>query len=139
MGRLQNFSGSERGKVIMEEREIRLGTRTWKEPLPLFSTSEAKEYPVEALPETIREAVKEVIGFVQAPIPLAASSALGALSLAAQGLIDVERAKGLSGPCSLFFLTMAESGERKSSCDGYFTKEIKGYEKKKKKRNRIYP
>lgn len=64
--------------------------------------------------------MEEVVGFVKAPVALAASSALSALSVAVQGLYDVERAPGLKGPCSLYMLSIAESGERKTTCDGFF-------------------
>ena len=64
--------------------------------------SGARAYPLDALPDTIRAAVEEVVGFVKAPIPLVASSALSALSLACQAHIDVKRAEGLQGPVGLF-------------------------------------
>jgi putative DNA primase/helicase len=100
----------------------------WPEPQPLASKVEPEPYPLDALPECIRAAVLEVLGFVQAPIPLVASSALAALSLAIQAHHDMKRAEKLSGPVGLFLLTIADSGERKSTCDGFFTQEIHRYE-----------
>lgn len=97
-------------------------------PEPLVVATEAEPYPLDALPAGIRAAVAEVQGFVQAPVPLVASSALGALSLAGQSLLDVKRADKLQGPCSLFLLTVANSGERKSTCDGFFTGAIRDFE-----------
>lgn len=85
-------------------------------------------YPIDALPDGIRAAVEELAKFVQAPIPLIASSALAALSVAAQAHVDVARSKGLQGPTGLFLLSIADSGERKSSVDGHFTKFIERYE-----------
>jgi hypothetical protein len=73
----------------------------WSEPQPLTPKIEAKDYPVDALPETIRAAVNEVTGFVKAPVAMVASSALGAVSLALQAHIDVERASGLKSPAGL--------------------------------------
>ena len=58
-----------------------------------------------------------------------ASSALGALSLTGQAYVDVKRAEGLTGPTSLFLLTIADSGERKSTCDKFFTEPIRNYER----------
>lgn len=107
---------------------IQAGLGGWGEPQPLFMAHEELPYPLDALPPMIRGAVEEVLGFVQAPEALIASSALGALSLAAQQHYDVKRAEGLSGPTGLFFLSIADSGERKSSCDGHFTKCIHAYE-----------
>jgi putative DNA primase/helicase len=61
-------------------------------------------------------------------MPLVASSALAALSLACQAHIDVKRAEKLQGPVGLFMLTIADSGERKSTCDGFFTSPIRQYQ-----------
>lgn len=103
------------------------GGNSWPTPQSLTAKFEAEPYPIEALPDTIRAAVEEVIGFVKAPVALAASSAIAAVSLATQALYDVERASMLHSPVSLFMLTIAGSGERKSTCDGFFTSQIRGY------------
>ena len=100
----------------------------WPAPLPLEAKIEAESYPLDALPETVKAAVEEVHAFVKAPIPLVASSALAALSLAAQAHVDVKRAEKLVGPSSLFLLTIADSGERKSTCDKLFMQAIREYE-----------
>jgi putative DNA primase/helicase len=100
----------------------------WPELQPLIAQTEAQPYPLDALPPLIRGAVEEVCGFVKAPVPLVAMSALAALSLAIQAHTDVQRAEKLEGPCSLFLCCIADSGERKTSCDGYFTKALRDYE-----------
>ena len=100
----------------------------WPELQPLIAQIEPQEYPIDALPAAVRCAVQEVAGFVKAPIPLIATSALAALSLAIQAHTDVQRADKLHGPCGLFLLAIADSGERKSTCDGFFTKAIRDYE-----------
>ncbi len=100
----------------------------WPEPLPLTAKTTHEPYPLDALPNTIRAAVKEVYAFTKAPLPLIASSALAALSLTVQAHADVKRAEKLSGPVGLFLLTIADSGERKSTCDGFFMQAIRDYE-----------
>lgn len=100
----------------------------WPAPQPLMVKLEPEPYPVDALPSAIRAAVEEVAGFVKAPLPLVVSSALAALSLAAQAHIDIRRADRLQGPVSLNLLTIADSGERKSTCDGFFTSAIRQYQ-----------
>jgi putative DNA primase/helicase len=97
-------------------------------PQPLTATIDPRPYPVDALPGVIGEAVAEVQGFAQAPFALVASCALSAISVAVQAHHDIERAPGLSGPAALFLLTIANSGERKSTCDGYFTRAIRAYQ-----------
>ncbi len=100
----------------------------WPEPQPLTLKIEPEPYPVEALPLAIRAAVEEVASFVKAPVPMVASSALAALSLAAQAHADAKRLEKLQGPTGLFILVIADSGERKSTCDGFFTQSISDYE-----------
>lgn len=103
---------------------------SWPEPSPLIAISLQDPYPVDALPETIRAAVIEVQSFIKAPIPLVAATALSALSLAGQTYVDVKRAEKLCGPTGLFMITIADSGERKSTCDGFFMASIQEYEKR---------
>jgi len=107
-------------------------SNAWPELQPLISKIDPQPYPMDALPSLVRCAIEEVQAFVKAPVPLVAQSALAAMSLAIQAHNDIERADKLNGPCSLFMLAIAESGERKSSCDGYFTKAIRDYEAKQR-------
>lgn len=100
----------------------------WQDPLPLTPHEVGDPYPLDALPGPIKAVVQEVQGFIQAPTALVAASVLSALSAAAQGLANVERDKGLVGPCSLFFLSIAESGERKSAIDTLVLAGIRAYE-----------
>ncbi|MBC8508502.1 MAG: DUF3987 domain-containing protein, partial [Chloroflexi bacterium] len=117
-------------------RTIKIATRpstkkdnsSWPDPQPLTSKVDPEPYPLDALPDTIRAAVEEVQGFTQAPIPLVASSALAALSLAIQAHADVKRAEKLTGPVGLYLLTIADSGERKSTSDGFFMQAIREFE-----------
>ncbi|SEP51121.1 Protein of unknown function [Rhodospirillales bacterium URHD0017] len=104
------------------------GASLWLAPEPLVAQSETAAYPIDSLPTAIRHAVEEVQAFVQAPIEMVAASALTALSIAGQQTADIRRAPTLCGPLGLFFLTLAESGERKSTIDGYFVKAIRDYE-----------
>ena len=105
------------------------GGDDWNMPLPLGIQVASEPYPSDALPDVVRGAVEEVQAFTQAPLALVACSALGALSLTGQAYVDVKRAEGLTGPTSLFLLTIADSGERKSTCDKFFTEPIHDYER----------
>ncbi|OYU37995.1 MAG: hypothetical protein CFE33_18210 [Pseudorhodobacter sp. PARRP1] len=84
-------------------------------------------YPVAAL-GPLRAAVEAVQDITQAPVGIAAQSALSVASLAVQAFADVETLGG-DVPLSLFCLTIAESGERKSSCDRQFMRGVKDREK----------
>ena len=102
--------------------------QAWEDPLPLTPHEEGDPYPLDALPGPIKAVVEEVQGFIQAPTALVSASVLTALSAAAQGLADVERDKGLVGPCSMYFLSIAESGERKSAIDTTVLAGVREYE-----------
>jgi putative DNA primase/helicase len=104
----------------------------WPDLLPLAKTAAPEPYPLDALPQSVRAAVEEVGGFTKAPTPLVASCALSALSIGLQGQADVKRAERLTGPAGLFLLTIADSGERKSTCDGFFTAAIRDYQDQQK-------
>ncbi|NAZ38159.1 YfjI family protein [Rubellimicrobium sp. CFH 75288] len=85
-------------------------------PQPLVrEVPPGRQYPVEAL-GPFRAAVEAVQAMTGAPLAIPAQSALSVASLAVQAHADVE-ALGGAAPLSLYCLTIAESGERKSSCD----------------------
>jgi len=119
-------------KSSAQSDQVNITETEWPDPIPLTSIISREEYPLDALPETIRTAIEEVHSFVKAPIVMIASSALAALSLAIQAHTDVKRAEKLSGPVGLFLLTIADSGERKSTCDGFFMQAIREYEADRK-------
>jgi putative DNA primase/helicase len=117
-------------RVVSTDIEQSKVAASWKEPQPLKAKVEPEPYPIEALPVTVRAAVEEVAAFVKAPVVLIASSALAAVSIAVQAHVDVKRAERLQGPTSLFLLTIADSGERKSTCDGFFMQPIRIYQQR---------
>jgi hypothetical protein len=76
----------------------------------------AAEFPVAALGNILGSAASSIIECVQCPDAMAGQSVLAAASLATQGLADVE-IDGRVCPISLFCLTIAGSGDRKSAAD----------------------
>lgn len=106
-------------------------SKKWYKPKELDNISKSADYPIDDLPPSIKNAVDEVVSFIQCPVALAASSALGVLSLAIQPYFNIARSKSLVSPVSLFFLSIAPSGARKSSSDSRFMKSLRTYESKK--------
>ena len=49
-------------------------------------------------------------------------------AVAAQGLVNVRRDHQLGGPVSLYLLAVADSGERKSTCDTIFSPALRDWE-----------
>lgn len=122
VGNAHNDDQSVLGRAYRREADV------WQEPLPITQSIEPLPYPKDALPPLISDAVEEVGNFTKAPISLVANSALAAVSIATQGHVDIQRAEKLSGPCSLYLYTVAESGERKTTVDNLFMQSIRDYE-----------
>ena len=85
------------------------------------------DYPVQAL-GPLRAAVEAVQATTQAPMAIAAQSALSVASLAVQAHANVETLAGYM-PTSLFCLTIAQSGERKSGCDKLVMSGLREFER----------
>src|SRR5690606_30246061 len=88
----------------------------YAEPIPLVIEDADTPYPLAALGEVLGGAAKAIVEIVQVPAALAAQSVLAAAAMAAQPHANVLRA-GQPIPLSLFALTIAESGARKSAAD----------------------
>lgn len=90
-------------------------------PTPITANHEAQSpYPVDALGSVLAPAVKALAEGVQVPLSLAAQSVLSAAAFAAQPHADVI-VSGRRVPISLFMLSVAESGDRKSAVDKFAT------------------
>lgn len=97
-------------------------------PRPLIrSTPAAALYPIEAL-GPLRDVAEAIQGRTQAPVEIPAASALAVASLAVQGFADVQTLNDFA-PVSLYLLTIALSGERKSSCDRPLMKPLRDHER----------
>lgn len=104
-------------------------------PQPLVRTiPQGASYPTSAL-GPLHAAVLEVHGMTLAPVAIPAASALAVASLAVQGFCDVETLGG-QRPLSLYMLTVAQSGERKSSCDAPLMAGLRAFERTEAKAQR---
>jgi hypothetical protein len=97
-------------------------------PIPLPEKPAALTYPVEALGPILGEAAKAIAYHVQVPLGIACQSVLAAAALVAQQHVNVARGKIGIGPVSLYCLSVAESGDRKSATDKLALKPIRDFE-----------
>jgi transcriptional regulator with XRE-family HTH domain len=108
---------------------------SWQSPIPFIKNiKEDHAYPIKALPTFIRKAIEAYQPYGQQPLPLIACSALANVSLACQALANVARDRMLEGPISLYFLVVADSGERKSAADNTFSQAIRQWERKNREK-----
>ena len=86
-------------------------------------------YPVYAFPEILRMTIQELHKNIRAPVPLVGNCVLSAISLACQSHIDVRRLDHLVGPVSLYLITGADSGDRKSALDDVALEPLRTFQK----------
>jgi hypothetical protein len=77
----------------------------------------ADPYPVEALGDVLAPAARAIHDRVQAPLAICAQSVLAAVTLATQAHADVVLPTGHARPQSIYLVTVAATGERKSAVD----------------------
>jgi hypothetical protein len=99
------------------------------QPVPLVRPVEpAAPYPIDALGPILAPAARAIMEYVQVPDALAAHSVLGFAALAAQCHANVQTLGG-TRPLSLFLLSIADSGERKTSADALAGTAVHEYRK----------
>ena len=102
-----------------------------EEPRPLIrDPGEPEPYPLDALGPLAAGAARAIVEHTRAPDAIAGQSVLAAAALAVQGHADaLHPATDQRTPLSLFALTIAESGERKSAVDRLALKPIIDFER----------
>lgn len=93
-------------------------------------------YPTHQLMSAMA-AANEACANIQCAPALAGQAALSAMSLTVQHRVNVKRLDGLSGPCSLAFLSEGVSGDRKSTLDSLFTRGIRRFERHQSENNKL--
>lgn len=101
--------------------------------ITLNTTTIPTEYPVDSLCPTLRDIAKDIHGIVKAPLALCCNSILAAATLTAQSFVDVE-IDGRVYPVSNFFVTIADSGERKTTVDKISLAPIEGWIQRRRKK-----
>ena len=101
------------------------------EPLPLArELPPASSYPVDALGSIGAAVVQAMYTVVQAPPALIGQSILAAMNQVAQPYANV-CIDGRVSPLSEYFLTLGESGERKSAADGWALAGVRAHQKQR--------
>lgn len=105
-------------------------TSTNLAPMPLTRPlPDADPFPTEVLGPIGSQLAVLMHQIIQAPSALVGQSLLGAMNYVAQPHANV-CIDGRVSPLSEFFLTLGESGERKSAADGWALAEIRNYQHK---------
>lgn len=89
-------------------------------------------FPLHTQLPLLSAAMDEIQNNVQAPRAMIFGSALTAIALSQQALVNVRKPNGQQVPTSLMFLTIGDSGERKSTVENGFLHVIREFEREQK-------
>ena len=104
------------------------------QPLPLApAICRPRQFPVTALGDVLAAAAEAISEKCQCAPALAAQSVLAVASLASQRIADVQLPFGQTRPVSLYFVTIAASGDRKSTTDNEALIPVRMHEKNLKR------
>lgn len=87
------------------------------DPLPEATASVPRAFPFHGLGRLLGDAARSIADGVQAPDALAGGSVLASAALAAQAHADIAMPHGQRAPLSVFVVTGALSGDRKTATD----------------------
>ena len=119
IGAIAGFD-DERTRTLIAEATAPITTQETEPegPIPLIAElGESAPFPVDALGPILAPAAEAIASKVQAPVEIAAQSVLAAAALVAQPFADIQMLFGQTRPLSLFHITIASSGDRKTSVD----------------------
>ena len=115
--------------MVSPAQKINSATGSRPEPEPLLGeVGVAPDFPIDALGEYLSAGVRAVAKLAVVPPALAAQSILATASLCSQPHFDVRLPFGATAPLSLYFLTVADSGDRKTGADKLALKPIFEFE-----------
>lgn len=91
------------------------------------------DFPADQLPQIIKGAVMEACLNDNVAPEIAFQSAMAMVSLVCQDRLIVRRLNGVESVCSLYMLTIAGSGARKTQVDNLFSATVADYDARKKR------
>ena len=106
---------SARPDYIQPDQYGRIKNTEWEEPIPL-TDDDLPEFPTDTLPPVIAAYCKAVAETLQIPVGMAASCALGMLSICLQKNYKVRINPTWTEPVHLYILIVADPSEKKSPC-----------------------
>ncbi|HMN92717.1 MAG TPA: YfjI family protein [Hydrogenophaga sp.] len=115
---------------LVDELDAEDGISPWPPLQPIEdANTKAERFPHDALGKVLGAASRAIAEDVQAPDSVAGGSVLSAAALAVSQFADIAMPHGQRAPLSLYVLTGAASGERKSATDSVACYEIEEFRK----------
>lgn len=96
---------------------------SWDKPIP-FEREDMPVFPINALPDVLKQYAMEVANSTQTPIDMAAVGTLTIISACMRNLYKVEGKKNWLEPTNIYSVIIAEPSERKSAVTALVTKPV---------------
>lgn len=112
----------EQAKKDFEEVE-----KSWEEPIP-FGRHTMMPFPLDALPEEIRNYASAISESIQTPVDMAGCAALCVIATSIQGKYRIRGKPDWTEPLNLYVTEIAPPSERKSSIQHAMVRPISDYE-----------
>lgn len=93
-----------------------------------LNTRETPNYPVNSFPPRLAQVIWEQFYNNEGPLSMIASSVLAVLSVVCSQLVNVARFPGIATPTSLYLLSVAGSGYRKTFIDNMIMKVLDNFQ-----------
>jgi Protein of unknown function (DUF3987) len=106
----------------------------WPEPIPLRSHLQLPTFPLDTLPASLAEWAAATADELQCPVELPACLALGSLSCACGGWLEVQVRENWTEPVNLFLAVALRSGEKKTPAYRRAIRPIRDFERDEKVR-----
>ncbi len=107
-----------------------------EKPIPFEKSEKLPDFPLNALPDVLREYLKAVCEFVQIPPEMAVLPLLSVLAMCVQGKALVKHPfNSHTQPLNLYAITAAPPGSRKSCCLHEFLKPVEDFQKEYNERH----
>ena len=105
----------------------------WDKPVP-FDERNLPTFPINTLPDTVRDYVTALAESTQTPVDMCAVSVLAVLALCIQGKFKIQGKPDWIEPMNLYVISIAKPSERKSAVISAVSKPITAYEAEENKR-----
>lgn len=93
-----------------------------------------EQFPLNRLPLQLREVIENLHYLTEVPIPAIASVVIGALSVATQDRIRIQKRESLISPVTLWMMVALGSGERKSTLLNEVMRSLREFETENQKK-----
>ena len=123
----------EKEKAAQAKEEFTKISSSWEEPIP-FGRHSIMPFPVDALPEEIRDYVSAISESVQTPVDMAGCAALAVIAASIQGKFVIRGKPDWTEPLNLYITEIAPPSERKSAIQHAMVKPVSDYENQYNKR-----